>query len=97
MERPDELTPEQLARMEAEEAIQDDMLEYLPLIVFDKFEAMEMIAEVIELALFRHCRKIYANPESIGNCDKERLEKLQLKCLEWFDMMTERKVHGMPK
>lgn len=85
MERPDELTPEQLARMEAEEAIQDELISYLHLICRDEHESNEMLAEIIELALFSR----YTQDQMV--------KKLQDKCLDWFDLMVERKVHGMPK
>lgn len=87
MERPDDLTPEQLARMDAEEAIQDELVEYIPLISRDVHESNAMIAEIIELALFSPPQK----------CREEKLLSLESKCLKWFDLMIERKVHGMPK
>ena len=92
MKRPDELTPEQLARMEAEEAIQDDLVNYLHLISGGYHESNEMIAEIINMALFSPIRGGDSLSKSEVKC-----AQLQTKCLDWFDLMVERKVHGMPK
>lgn len=97
MERPDDLTPEQLARMEAEEAIQDDLISHLDLICADVTDAHEMLAEIIELALFTSCAKLNDDSNLRGSCYYNRLNKLQQKCSGWFDLMIERKVHGVPK
>lgn len=91
MDHPDELNEEQLARLEAEEAIQDDLVEYIPLISRDVHESNAMIAEIIELALFTPIKGGTAADKNEMIC-----ARLQTKCLDWFDLMIERKVHGKP-
>lgn len=94
MERPDELNEEQLARLEAEEVIQDELVEYIPLISRDVHESNAMIAEIMELAIFTRCRDLCDDPPcSFVECDKERISRIKSKCLEWFDLMIERQVH----
>ena len=100
MDHPDELNEEQLARLEAEEAIQDDLVEYIPLISRDVHESNAMIAEIIELALFNNHGDLSNSQFAFHSAhvvhDLVRLKEIQDKCLKWFDMMIERKVHGKP-
>lgn len=80
MNQPYELTKNQEALLEAEEAVQDELITYIHLICKDG-DATEMLAEIMEEVLFG---------KRFGKKDT-RLENVETKCLAWFDLIVRRK------